>query len=414
MSVVLNSIAALAPKIAESEISRIEAVLENSRTADDMNKLVLHHSLFQSNAAQVCGVSLNTFKERVAEALAQGIIPDVLFENNKYKYTLSHVHALMDFMGRKKWSDEKKGCVVLNVQNQKGGSGKSTTVISIAMGVALRLQERRRVLVVDLDPQGTLRVVAAPELTADSDLLSAVDVMLGPDEPNSPYQQLINAGNSEADILASAILKTHIPNLDIIPAFPTDERFSSLAWAEYSRTGKLRHVELLAQRIIEPLRDQYDVIIIDTGPHTNPLTWSAMEGCNSILVPVSTRKLDWVSTGQFISSIPDQYSMLPSQGENLKYFKVVAVNYDEEQGRDLEILNTMKSVLGAEMLNSVIKRSKAFEAATRYYRTIYDIRKSDALCPDKQLDKAISSSNDVVRELFLSLNVINFNKEVSE
>lgn len=413
MSSVLNNIESLAPIIAGSEISRIEAVLENSRTDDDINKLVLHHSLFQSSAAQACGVSLNTFKERVAEALEKGVIPGVLFENNKYKYTLSHVHAMMDFIGRKKWADRNTGCIVLNVQNQKGGSGKSTTVISVAMGVALRLEERLRVLVIDLDPQGTLRVVAAPGLTASSDLLSAVDVMLGPDEQGSVYQQLIQAGNSEEAILNSTILKTHIPNLDIIPAFPTDERFSSGAWAEFSKTGKLRHVELLKERIVDPLRDKYDLIIIDTGPHTNPLTWSAMEACNSMLVPASTRKLDWVSTGQFISSIPDQYAMLPSRGQRLKYFKVVAVNYDEEQGKDLEILNTMKNVLGSEMLNSVIKRSRAFEAANRNYRTIYDIKKSDALCPDKQLDKAISSCNDMIRELFLSLNGINFNEVAS-
>lgn len=413
MNSILNTILSLSPKIAASEISRIEAVLENIKTPEELNKLILNHSLFQSDAARACGISLNTFKERVAEALKQGIIPDVLFESNKYRYTLSHVHALMDWMNCPKWEDKGKGCIVLNVQNQKGGSGKSTTVITLATGIALRLNERRRVLVIDLDPQGTQRVVATPGLSAESGLLSAVDIMVGKDEPESAYSQYIDAGYTEADILNAAILKTHIPNFDILPAFPADERFSSQAWFEFARTGELRHVELLKKSIIDPLRDKYDIILIDTGPHVNPLTWAALEACNAMLVPVSTRKLDWVSTGQFIQNLPEQLQRLPSKGDNIKYFKVVAVCYDEEQGRDLDMLNQMKDVLGRDMLNSNIKRSAAFEAATRNYRTIFDLRKIDGLCPDRQLDKATASSNDLIRELLLSLNEIDFNERVT-
>lgn len=409
MSEALQSIIKLGPQILDNEVSRVEAVLESIKTTDDMNKLILNQSLFQSDAARACGLSLNTFKERVAEALELGVIPEVLFESNKYRYTLSHIHSLMDWMRCESWKDKNKGCVVLNVQNQKGGSGKSTTVISIATGIALRLNERRRVLVIDLDPQGTLRVVAAPNLTASPGILSAVDIMLGADEPESDYAKLLEAGYTEEQILHSSILTTHVPNLDIMPAFPTDERFSSNAWFEYAKTGDLRHLKLFAEKIIEPLKEHYDFIAVDTGPHTNPLTWAALEASNAMLIPVSPRKLDWASTGQFIRNLPDQFSFLPSKGENLKFFKVLAVNYDEEQGRDLDMLNQMKDVLGRDMLNSNIKRSTAFEAASRNYRTVFDLRKSDGLCPDRQLDKAISSLNDVIRELLLSLNEINFN-----
>lgn len=412
MNSIMDTIKSLIPKIAANEISRIEAVLDNIKTPEELNKLILNHSLFQSDAARACGISLNTFKERVAEALKLGVIPDVLFESNKYRYTLSHVHALMDWMKCPKWEDKGKGCIVLNVQNQKGGSGKSTTVITLGTGIALRLNERRRVLVIDLDPQGTQRVVATPGLSAESGLLSAVDIMLGKDEPGSNYSQYLEAGYTEDAILNASILKTHIPNFDILPAFPADERFSSQAWFEFARTGELRHVELLKNKIIDPLRDKYDIILIDTGPHVNPLTWSALEACNAMLVPVSTRKLDVVSTGQFIQNLPEQLERLPSKAANIKYFKVVAVCYDEEQGRDLDMLNQMKEVFGRDMLNSNIKRSPAFEAATRNYRTIFDLRKIDGLCPDRQLDKATASSNDLIRELLLSLNEIDFNEKV--
>ncbi len=91
----IESLKKITPQIREHEISRVEAVLESCKTADDINKLILHHSISQADAARACGISLNTFKERVAEALEQGVIPEVLFENNKYRYTISHNHALM-------------------------------------------------------------------------------------------------------------------------------------------------------------------------------------------------------------------------------------------------------------------------------------------------------------------------------
>ena len=407
---VINRLRNLAPLIRQNEISRLQAIIDNTKSSDDIHKLVLHHSISQADAARMCGMALNTFKERVKEALSLNVIEDVLFETNKYMFTLNHMHALMDWLKIPKWSDTHNYSIVANVQNQKGGVGKSTTVISLAAGIALGMQERRRVLVIDLDPQGSHQQVTAPYLLEDeSVVLSAVDIMLGSDEPESLYDQLVNNGYSHQQILENSILKTHIPNLDVLPAFPTDERFSQSAWLEFAKTGKLNHVNRLKNKIIDPLRSQYDLILIDTGPHVNPLTWSALEACNALIVPVSPRKLDWISTGQFLSNLPDQLQFLPSQGNNIKYFKAITVNYDEEQHRDLDMLNQIKSVLGREVLNPTIKRSSAFEAANRNYRTVFDIRKKDGLCPDRQLDKATASLNDTIRELLLTLEDVEFN-----
>lgn len=403
----------LAPVIQQHEISRLQAVIENTKTSDDINSLVLHHCVSQADAARICGISLNTFKERVLEAKEQGVIEEVLFESNKWLYSLNHMHALMDWMKLPKWRDTHKEPLVLNCQNQKGGVGKSTTVISMAAGIALRMHERRRVLIIDLDPQGTVQQITAP-MVRESDydvVLSAVDIMLGSEEKEGEYSQLINQGYTHQEILEHSILNTHIPNLDVLPAFPADERFSQAAWTEYAKTGELMHVKRLKKKIIEPLKDLYDLIIIDTGPHVNPLSWSALEACNALIVPVSPRKLDWVSTGQFLTNLPDQMQNLPSKGNNIKFFKVITVNYDEEQLRDIDILNQIKTVLGSYVLNATIKRSSAFEAASRNYRTVFDIRKKDNLCPDRQLDKAISSMNDTIRELLLKMEEVNFGED---
>lgn len=402
-----------APLIEKNEVTRLQAVMEGAKTAEDLDKLTLHHCISQADAARMCGISLTTFKERVAVAKSLGVIGEVLFESNKWLYSLSHMHALMDWMQLPKWRDTHKEPIVLNCQNQKGGVGKTTTVLSIATGIALRMHERRRVLMIDLDPQGSLQQIATPTLQKrETDyVLSAVDIMLGCDEPGREYSELIAHGYTHQQILEFSILKTHIPNLDILPAFPSDERFSQAAWIEYGKTGSLNHVNRLKDKIIEPLKELYDFIIIDTGPHVNPLSWSALEACNSLLIPVSPRKLDWVSSGQFMLNLPYQMDDLPRGGQNIKYVKAITVNYDEEQGRDIEMLNQIKAVLGSDVLNSTIKRTSAFEAAARNYRTVYDIRKKDNLCPDRQLDRALSSLNDAIRELLLTLEETNFDEE---
>lgn len=408
---VLSHIEELGQIVNVDEYRRLEAVLDEAKSKDEIDRLILNHSIPQSAAAKACGISLNTFRDRVAEAKKLGVIPEILQTGNRYLYTLKHMHALMDWMEIPKWSDKQLGCNVMNIQNQKGGTGKSTTLISIAAGLALNLQQRMKVLVIDLDPQGSMRIYAESDPENSNDLLTAVDLMLGNKEEDSYYASLRDMGYEHDELVKMSVINTHIPNLSVLPAFPSDERFSAAAWNDYAKTGQLDYVNYLKEKVIKHLRDDYDLILIDTGPHVNPLVWSAMEACNSILVPVSPRKLDWKSTGQFLSELGGHISNLPSAGKQLNYFKIMVVNFDDEQNRDLEILDQIKDVSGKTVFSSVIKRSSAFEAANRHYRTVFDIRKSDGFCPDRQLEKAVDSLKNVVRELMLDLNDVKSAKE---
>ena len=148
------------------------------------------------------------------------------------------------------------------------------------------------------------------------------------------------------------------------------------------------------------------MILIDTGPHINPLTWSALYAANGLLIPITPKKLDWMSTQQFIESLPDQLQLLPENGRSLCWYKAIATNYDDENRRDKPMLDELKQVLGKHLFNACIKRSNAFEVATRYYRTVMDIQPSEKLCAARQLAKAHDSVADVTRELLLYLKDI--------
>ena len=114
---------------------------------------------------------------------------------NHYSITLEEAHQLME-AAKKPAFHEREGAGrkpwIINVQNQKGGTGKSMTAVHLAACLALDLDKRYRICLIDLDPQGSLRLFLNPQISVGEQetIYSAVDVMLG----NVPEGQEMNKG----------------------------------------------------------------------------------------------------------------------------------------------------------------------------------------------------------------------------
>lgn len=399
----LAEIEKLSARLNKNDYDRKELMREKASESTSIDSLIVRHSIPQTQAAKACGMSLNTFKERLAEAVDKGIIEKPILEGNKYLFTLKHLHTLMDYFQSNgmsklpKWADDKRECIVLNTGNKKGGTGKSTSMTNIAVAIALDLRIRMRVLIIDLDPQGSIRDMALDEFADTSIMLTAVDLMLGDTEHASElYKQCTSIFESHKDIVKASILKTHIPNLHVLPAFPEDEEFSELAYTSGDLQG---YLSKLKTNVIDHLADDYDLIMLDSGPHSNPLVWSAMNASNAIFVPLSPRKLDWSSTKKYIKNLPNTLKSLPSKGENLKFFKLAIVNFDDEQNRDAFMYNAIKDEVGRSLMLSSIKRSSAFEASARQSITVLDLQKNNADCPPGQVSKAERSIEGIKTEI---------------
>jgi chromosome partitioning protein len=391
-------------KANDHAISRIDQVFEN-RQKNGIERVVRNHLLTQRAAASVCnGISSPTFKNHYEEVLASGKIDVVINEGPKKLYSLKMMHTIMEHIGVPKWYDTHAYTHVINVQNQKGGTGKSTYAVNCAVAIALPLETRIRTLIVDLDPQGSLRTFLAPQAEYDNDLLSAVDIMLGDDEPDGLYADYKSNDYDHAQIVRGSIQESHIPNLHILPAFSDDERFSSAAWTHYAKHNEFPHIKYLKEKIIDVIRDDYDVIIIDTGPQINPLVWAAQHASNGMLVPVTPHQLDWASTWNFLRNTPGQAKInLPDQGKNIKWMKVALTNVDT--AKDIKIANDIRTDLGSFMMANELVRSDAFEAAAKNYCTVLDIKKVEKLCGDRALQDAQSSIKALTRELLGVLNL---------
>ncbi|MGR5448739.1 ParA family protein [Vibrio sp. PNB22_3_1] len=374
-----------------------------------VSQVVLNHCVSKQKMASLCQVNAQELERLEHDAIKDGEFEPAIFHKGAYQYSTSHISAMMNYLNKPSWRTEHE-CAVVTIQNQKGGTGKSMSTINIATRMALSHQEQIRVAVLDLDPQGSLRLFTECEPNFDIDeeteLLTSVDLALGGIEENPKYEELVDSGLSHEEIVHAALLDTHIHNLKLIPAFPMDERFSSIAWQNGLNEGNLDSLKLIKERVIDVIKDDFDVILIDIGPHTNPLSWACLHSATSLLIPVTPRKIDWQSTSQFLDSLPLQLANLPDNGKNLKDVRVLITNRDMDNGKDDAIVKEIKDDLGDMVMTNFIVRSSAFEEAARHNRTVYDIRKRDQLCSGLQLDRAKHSVNNVYQELrdFISTN----------
>lgn len=169
-------------------------------------------------------------------------------------------------------------CRIIAVGSQKGGVGKSTTVRNLTYSLA---ELGHRVLAVDFDPQFNLttcfgidNITAIPHTTA-----SLMTAMLNDEELPS----------SEDYIL-------HIGKVDLIPSS------IQLSVTEANLRIEMGSEQLLAN-LLEPLREQYDYIVIDTCPSLGSLTINALTAADEVIIPVNPQLLAVMGLQELTSTI---------------------------------------------------------------------------------------------------------------
>lgn len=155
---------------------------------------------------------------------------------------------------------------VWTIANQKGGVGKTTTTVTLA---GLLTQQYKRVLVIDLDPHGSL----TSYFTYDPDTLE--------ESVYSLFQKKINDRHTP---LATMLRRTGINNLDLLPA--------STSMVSLDRQAAMtRGMGLIIKDALKPYQNHYDHVLIDCPPTLGILMINALAACEKLIIPVQTEFL---------------------------------------------------------------------------------------------------------------------------
>lgn len=210
---------------------------------------------------------------------------------------------------------------VLAVVNQKGGTGKTTTCENLGIGLA---QSGKRVLLVDVDPQGSLTIsLGYPNPDELEMTLTELMAMIMQDLPVMPEDGILH----------------HQEMVDLIPAN------IALAGLEVSLVNAMSRETVLKQ-LLSQFRDRYDYILLDCSPSLGMLTVNALAAADDVLIPVQAQYLSAKGLEQLLQTINRVRSKINPQ---LHTLGILLTMVDSRTNYAKEISSLIRDAYGSQI-----------------------------------------------------------------
>jgi chromosome partitioning protein len=222
--------------------------------------------------------------------------------------------------------------VVIAVCNQKGGVGKTTSTINLGAALA---EHGRRVLLVDLDPQGALSAglgVASHELD------------------RTIYNLMLDPGTTVTDVL----VPTRLDGVDLIPAN------IDLSAAEVQLINEVGREQTLA-RALRPLLHSYDYILIDCQPSLGLLTVNALACANVVLIPLAAEYFSLRGVALLVDTVDKVRARI---NPDLRIGGVLVTMFDGRTVHGREVVAMLVQRFGDLVFDTVIARTVKFPETT--------------------------------------------------
>lgn len=252
---------------------------------------------------------------------------------------------------------------VVAFANQKGGVGKTTTCVNMSAYLAFM---GKKVLLIDMDPQGNAS--------------SGIGV-----DKNEDLKTLYDIIDNDCTV-HDLILKTKVPNLDIIPATV------DLAGAEISLVKVNKREEIL-KNALKQLDGKYDYICIDCPPSLGLLTINALTACNSVVIPIQCEFYALEGLAQLMNTIKLIKKHL-NDGINIE--GVVLTMKDNRSNLVAEVSAEIHKFFGKKVYQTNIPRNVRLAEAPSHGEPImiYDKFSKGAIAYQQLTEEFLSRNND--------------------
>ncbi len=345
----------------------------------------------RAEASNYLGIDAKTLDKYVAAAN----IDPRRHEDSQWNIDIEEMYRVRDLLPETLRKESKfvrspeQKLQVIVIQNQKGGVGKTVSAATIASGLATEFHQEYRVGLIDMDGQATLSMYYAPEAEQEGNL-SVGDLMMRNFE--------LDEGETFDQAVSEAFLSTTIPNLRILPASQTDRAIEGW-FHEQVFSHKLASPYSLLSDIIDSVRDEFDIIIIDTPPSLGYATYNAYFAATSVVFPLSITENDIDATCSYFSYIPQVWALLANANhQGYDFMKIMLTNH-RDSSTTTELMNSLYDNFAPYIYSKEFKHSEAVRQASSLLSTVFDMSKSEYPKSKATFQSAQQNSYEVTSQI---------------